>query len=102
RITAERAWKDGEIKGLVARASLEFGIDGGRTDYVTQYMSPHQVTRLIQRVGRSGHSVGKIADGIIITMDSDDTLEALVIARKAMSEDLENVAVLEKPLDALC
>jgi len=102
RITAERALKDGEIKGLVATSSLELGIDVGRIDYVIQYMSPHQVTRLIQRVGRSGHSVGKIADGIIITMDSDDTLEALVIARKAMSEDLENVAVPEKPLDVLC
>jgi len=102
RITAERALKEGEIKGLVATSSLELGIDVGRIDYVIQYMSPHQVTRLIQRVGRSGHSVGKMADGIIITMDSDDTLEALVIARKAMSEDLEDVAVPEKPLDALC
>jgi len=102
RITAERALKEGEIKGLVATSSLELGIDVGRIDYVIQYMSPHQVTRLIQRVGRSGHSVGKMADGMIITMDSDDTLEALVIARKAMSEDLENVAVPEKPLDALC
>src|SRR5947199_1879339 len=102
RITAERALKEGEIKGLVATSSLELGIDVGRIDYVIQYMSPHQVTRLIQRVGGSGHSIGKMADGIIITMDSDDTLEALVIARKAMSEDLENVAVPEKPLDVLC
>ena len=102
RITAERALKDGEIKGLVATSSLELGIDVGRVDYVIQYMSPHQVSRLIQRVGRSGHSVGKIADGIIITMDSDDTLEALVIARKARSEDLENVTIPEKPYDALC
>ena len=102
RITAEKALKDGEIKGLVATSSLELGIDVGRIDYVIQYMSPHQVTRLIQRVGRSGHSVGKMADGIIVTMDSDDTLEALVIARKAMSEDLENVVVPEKPFDALC
>ena len=102
RITAEKALKEGEIKGLVATSSLELGIDVGRIDYVIQYMSPHQVTRLIQRIGRSGHSVGKMADGIIITMDSDDTLEALVIARKAMSEDLENVTVPEKPFDALC
>ncbi len=102
RITAERALKDGELKGLVATSSLELGIDVGRIDYVIQYMSPHQVTRLIQRVGRSGHSVGKMADGVIITMDSDDTLEALVIARKAMGEDLEDVTVPEKPLDALC
>jgi ATP-dependent helicase Lhr and Lhr-like helicase len=102
RITAEKALKEGEIKGLVATSSLELGIDVGRIDYVIQYMSPHQVTRLIQRIGRSGHSVGKMADGIIITMDSDDTLEALVVARRAMSEDLEDVVVPEKPFDALC
>src|SRR5436309_2330411 len=102
RITAERALKDGEIKGLVATSSLELGIDVGRIDYVIQYMSPHQVTRLIQRVGRSGHSVGKMADGIIITTDSDDTLEAMVVARRARDENLEDVTVPEKPLDALC
>src|SRR6266852_5405034 len=88
RITAERALKEGEIKGLVATSSLELGIDVGRIDYVIQYMSPHQVTRLIQRVGRSGHSVGEMADGVIIASDSDDALEALVIARGALSEDL--------------
>ncbi len=68
---------------------------------VIQYMSPRQVTRLIQRVGRSGHRIGRIAEGIIITMDSDDTLEALVIAKKALKEDLEPVEVPPKPYDAL-
>src|SRR5207244_5510937 len=81
RITAERGLKGGELRGLVATSSLELGIDVGRIDYVIQYMSPHQVTRLIQRVGRSGHSVGKMADGVIIASDSDDALEALVITR---------------------
>src|SRR5205807_7626366 len=99
RITAERALKEGEIKGLVATSSLELGIDVGRIDYVIQYMSPHQVTRLIQRVGRSGHSVGKMADGIIITMDSDDTLEAMVRSEERRDENLEDVTVPEKPLD---
>ena len=102
RISAERGLKGGELRGLVATSSLELGIDVGLIDYVIQYMSPHQVTRLIQRVGRSGHSVGKMADGVIITTDSDDTLEALVVARKTLSEDLEDVTVPEKPLDALC
>ncbi len=102
RISAERGLKGGELRGLVATSSLELGIDVGRIDYVIQYMSPHQVTRLIQRVGRSGHSVGKMADGVIIASDSDDALEALVIARGALSEDLEEVSVPEKPLDALC
>src|SRR5438445_6586215 len=102
RITAERGLKDGQLRGLIATSSLELGIDVGRIDYVIQYMSPHQVTRLIQRVGRSGHSVGKMADGVIIASDSDDALEALVVARRALSEDLEEVSVPEKPLDALC
>ncbi|MDH5460316.1 MAG: DEAD/DEAH box helicase, partial [Candidatus Bathyarchaeota archaeon] len=101
RIAAERGLKNGELKGLVCTSSLELGIDIGRIDLVIQYMSPRQVTRLIQRVGRSGHRIGRIAEGIIVTMDSDDTLEALAIARKALKEDLEPVEVPPKPYDAL-
>ncbi|MFH0848626.1 MAG: DEAD/DEAH box helicase [archaeon] len=101
RITAERELKNGEIKGLVCTSSLELGIDVGRIDYVIQYMSPRQVSRLIQRIGRSGHSMGRAADGIIIAMDSDDALEAMVIVRRAYSEDLEPVIIPYKPLDVL-
>ena len=101
RIAAERGLKNGELKGLVATSSLELGIDVGRIDMVIQYMSPRQVTRLIQRVGRSGHRIGRIAQGVIITMDSDDTLEAMAIARRAYEEDLEPVDVPCKPYDAL-
>ena len=101
RIAAERGLKSGELKGLVATSSLELGIDVGRIDMVVQYMSPRQVTRLIQRVGRSGHRIGRTAQGIIITMDSDDTLEAMAIARRAYVENLEPVDVPNKPYDAL-
>jgi ATP-dependent Lhr-like helicase len=101
RVSAEQGLKSGELKGLVATSSLELGIDVGRIDFVIQYMSPRQVTRLIQRVGRSGHSVGRIAEGVIIAMDSDDALEALAIARRAMQEELEPVEVPDKPLDVL-
>ncbi len=101
RISAERRLKSGELRGLVATSSLELGIDVGSVDFVIQYMSPRQVTRLIQRVGRSGHRIGRIADGVIVALDSDDTLEAMVIARRALEENLEPVTIPEKPLDVL-
>jgi ATP-dependent Lhr-like helicase len=101
RIAAETGLKNGELKGLVCTSSLELGIDIGTIDLVIQYMSPRQVTRLIQRIGRSGHRVGRIAKGVIITMDSDDALEALAIGRMAYDEELEPVAIPQKPFDVL-
>ncbi|MCS7384792.1 MAG: DEAD/DEAH box helicase, partial [archaeon GB-1867-097] len=102
RIAAERGLKDGDLKGLVCTSSLELGIDVGHIDLVIQYMSPRQVTRLIQRVGRAGHRIGLMAKGVIITSDPDDTLEALVICRKALNEELEPLKIPEKPYDVLC
>ncbi len=101
RVTAEQGLKSGALKGVVCTSSLELGIDVGSVDLCIQYMSPRQVTRLLQRVGRSGHSVGRIAKGIIISMDSDDTLESLVIVRRALQEEMEPVNIHEKPYDAL-
>ena len=101
RVTAEQGLKGGELKGLVCTSSLELGIDIGSIDLCIQYMSPRQVTRLVQRAGRSGHRVGRVARGVIVTMDSDDTLEAMAIARRASLEDLEPAHIPEKPLDAL-
>ena len=101
RLAAERGLKNGALKGLVATSSLELGIDIGRIDMVIQYMSPRQVTRLVQRIGRSGHMVGSAPKGVIITMDSDDTLEAMVIARKTINDELEPLEVPQKPFDVL-
>ena len=101
RIAAETGLKRGALKGLIATSSLELGIDVGYIDLVIQYMSPRQVSRLIQRVGRAGHTYGDVSEGIIIGMDSDDTLEALVIAKRALREELEPVSIPDKPYDVL-
>jgi ATP-dependent helicase Lhr and Lhr-like helicase len=101
RIAAETGLKKGVLKGLIATSSLELGIDVGHIDLVIQYMSPRQVSRLIQRVGRAGHTYGYLSEGLIIGMDSDDTLEALAIARRALEEKLEPITVPDKPYDVL-
>jgi ATP-dependent Lhr-like helicase len=101
RIAAETGLKRGDLKGLIATSSLELGIDVGHIDLVIQYMSPRQVSRLIQRVGRAGHTYGHLSEGLVIGMDSDDTLEALVIAKGALKEELEPVIVPDKPYDVL-
>ncbi len=101
RVATERLLKEGGLLGVICTSSLEMGIDVGLLELVVQYNSPRQVTRLIQRVGRSGHRIGGIAKGVIVTQDSDDTLEAAAIARRAFEEDLEPVKMHEKPYDAL-
>ncbi|MCS7097696.1 MAG: DEAD/DEAH box helicase [Candidatus Methanomethyliaceae archaeon] len=101
RVEAESGLKRGELKGVVCTSSLELGIDIGTIDLVIQYNSPRQVTRLLQRVGRSGHWVGGTSKGVIVALDSDDALESIVIARRALREELERVEMVEKPLDVL-
>lgn len=101
RVKAERELKEGILKGIICTSSLEMGIDIGRLDLVIQYNSPRQVTRLVQRVGRSGHKVGMVAKGVIITQDSDDFWESVIIAKKAIQGILEETQVIDKPLDVL-
>jgi len=101
RLRAERGLKSGTLKALIATSSLELGIDIGSIDMVIQYNSPRQATRLVQRVGRSGHRIGAVSKGTVIVQNSDDAIEALVVARRAVSDELEPVKIPEKPLDAL-
>ncbi|MEM0457002.1 MAG: DEAD/DEAH box helicase [Nitrososphaerota archaeon] len=101
RISTEQGLKTGTLLGIVCTSSLELGIDVGRIDLCIQYNSPREVTRLIQRVGRSGHRIGSVANGAIIVMDSDDALESVVIARRALREELEEVRIPKNCLDVL-
>jgi ATP-dependent Lhr-like helicase len=99
REAVERNLKDGRLFGVICTSSLELGIDIGFLEYVVQYNSPRQATRLIQRVGRSGHRVGEVSNGVIITQDSDDTLEAAVLCRKAAAGELEPLEPVMEPYD---
>jgi len=101
RITAEQGLKSGELVGIICTSSLELGIDVGRIELCIQYNSPREVTRLVQRVGRSGHSIEKTAKGVVIVIDSDDALESIVITARARNEELEEAEIPLNPLDVL-
>src|SRR2546426_5266817 len=93
RIQMEDDFKAGVLKGLICTSSLELGIDVGSAVFVLQYTPPGEVPRLVQRIGRSGHGVGEVSDGLVVATHEDDFAEAAVIARRALAEELEPVVV---------
>jgi len=101
RIATEKGLRAGDLRTVICTSSLELGIDIGAIDLVIQYNSPRQVTRLLQRVGRSGHSIEETSRGVIVAMNSDDALESMVICRRALKEIMEPIYVPEKPYDVL-
>lgn len=101
RIEAEEKFKRGQVRALICTSSLELGIDIGHADFVIQYNSPRQVTRLIQRVGRSGHRKGKISSGKILCINPEEYAEALIISKKALAHDVEKVAIRLNPVTVL-
>ncbi|MBN2065465.1 MAG: DEAD/DEAH box helicase [Candidatus Thermoplasmatota archaeon] len=101
RIEAEDEFKAGTLKSLICTSSLELGIDVGDTDFVIQYNSPREVTRILQRVGRSGHQIGKTSKGVIIATNPEDLAESVVIARRSMEGEMESLTVRQNPLSVL-
>lgn len=101
RIKAEKDFKEEKLKALIATSSLQLGIDIGSVDLVLQYMSPRQVTQLIQRVGRSGHDLSRVSKGIVVSTEDDDIFESAVIARKSLAEELEPLRFHENSSDVL-
>jgi len=90
------------LKCIVCTSSLELGIDIGSIDYILQFMSPRQVTRLTQRIGRSGHQIGRVSQGTIICLNEiDDICESIVIARHTILGNLEQIEVHQNSLDTL-
>jgi ATP-dependent Lhr-like helicase len=98
RVQMEDDFKEQRLKALICTSSLELGIDVGSADFTIQFNSPRQVTRLIQRVGRAGHRHYETSTGGIITTAPSETAESLVIARRAMLEELERYRIRENPL----
>ncbi|BCS92034.1 DEAD/DEAH box helicase [Metallosphaera javensis (ex Sakai et al. 2022)] len=101
RMNMESSFKAGELDAIVATSSLELGIDIGSISLVVQYMSPRQTIRLLQRVGRSGHSLHRKARGVVIPGNyAYDVLECKAITELSKSY-LEPMIVEENPLDVL-
>lgn len=101
RVQIEDEFKAGDLKALICTSTLELGIDIGNVDLVIQYLSPRQVSSLIQRVGRSGHRLDMLSKGVIITAFSDDTLESIASTRNAYENRIEPVLIHENALDVL-
>lgn len=101
REEVEKGFQDGSVKGVICTSSLELGMDIGRVDYIVQYMSPRMSTRLIQRIGRSGHTLRGLAKGTVIGAWADDLLEAAVLAVNARSGRIERTIIHDKALDVL-
>jgi ATP-dependent helicase Lhr and Lhr-like helicase len=101
RIEAEDSFKDGKVNTLVCTSSMELGIDIGKIDHVIQYMSPREVSRLLQRVGRAGHRMGETSKGTIIAISDDDTSEAWALCRRASAGPIEDIDLFKKSYDVL-
>jgi ATP-dependent Lhr-like helicase len=101
RLTAEKKLKDGEVKVLVATASLELGIDIGTVDLVVQISSPRAIAVALQRVGRSGHWRGAIPKGRFFVTTRDELQECAALVRAIRHGDLDRIMIPDAPLDIL-
>src|SRR4051794_14130354 len=101
RLAAEKKLKEGEIKVLVATASLELGIDIGTVDLVIQISSPRAIAVALQRAGRSGHWRGAVPKGRLFVTTRDDLLECASLVRAIRQGDLDRLIIPDAPLDVM-
>jgi ATP-dependent Lhr-like helicase len=101
RLDAERRLKNGEIRALVATASLELGIDIGTVDLVCQIQSPRSISVGMQRVGRAGHWRGAVPKGRFFAVTRDDLVEQAALVRAMRSGVLDRLEIPAKPFDVL-
>ena len=101
RLAAERKLKAGELRVLVATASLELGIDIGTVDLVCQIGSPRSIAVALQRIGRAGHWRGAIPKGRLFATTRDELLECAALVRGIRRGELDRLAIPYSPLDVL-
>ena len=101
REEVEKEFQSGKVTGVICTSSLELGVDIGSVDFIVQYMSPREATRLIQRIGRSEHTIKGTPRGVIVSGWADDIMESSVIISHAKEERLEKVKIHQNALDVL-
>ncbi len=101
RLAVEQKLKSGGLRAIVATSSLELGIDIGDLDSVVLIQTPPAISSALQRIGRSGHGVGRESRGLIFPTHGMDFIDAAVMAKSVMERDIEPIPVIEGPLDVL-
>ena len=101
RLDAEQRLKRGELKVLVATASLELGLDIGDVDLVCQLGSPRAIATFLQRAGRSGHAVGGVPKARLFPQSRDELVECAALLDCIRRGELDALRVLPAPLDVL-
>ncbi|HEX2493157.1 MAG TPA: DEAD/DEAH box helicase [Steroidobacter sp.] len=101
RFDAEQRLKRGELKALVATASLELGIDVGEVDLVCQISSPRSINAFLQRVGRSGHAVGGKPKGRLFPLSRDDLVECAALLDSVRRGELDRLKIPTASVDVV-
>lgn len=101
RLEVEDRLKRGELRAVVCSTSLEMGIDIGSIDTVVMVSAPKGVARALQRIGRSGHSMGETSHGVLVASNINDLAECAVTARMMDRREIETVKIHDNPRDVL-
>ena len=101
REETESVLRSGANGIVVCTSSLELGLDIGSVELVIHYGSPRQVSKLVQRIGRSRHSRNSSARGLVISNSGDDEFEATAILDRIKNGSIEEQKINEKSLDVL-
>jgi ATP-dependent Lhr-like helicase len=101
RLDAEQRLKRGDLRVLVATASLELGIDIGDVDLVCQLGSPRSIAAFLQRVGRAGHHVGGVPKGRLFPQSREDLVECAALLDCVRRGELDALIMPKAPLDVL-